>query len=194
MEATKLVSIMTEDHRSEVNRTAEQNRSKLLAFIRKRVSSTEDAEDILQDVWFQLVSGYFLIDSFEKVTSWLYTVARNKITDWYRKKKPESFSQSQSWDDESGMNPLDEILVADIDDNPDTMMERSLITEQIDLALSELPEEQRDVFIMHELENKSFKEISEITGIGVNTLISRKRYAVVYMREQLVDLYEDLNS
>ena len=92
------------------------------------------------------------------------------------------------------MNPLDEMLVADIDDNPDTMMERSLITEQIDLALSELPEEQRDVFIMHELENKSFKEISEITGIGVNTLISRKRYAVVYMREQLVDLYEDLNS
>jgi RNA polymerase sigma factor (sigma-70 family) len=163
-------------------------RKRLFNFIRRRVRIEADAEDILADVFYQLVESYSVTEPIEKMTSWLLTVARNKIIDWYRKRKPESFQQRE---DESAL-PLNlEDILFDPSQNPDLLYERSLLWTEFADALEELPDEQRDVFVMHELEGRSFKEIAEITGEPVNTLLSRKRYAVLYLREALQELYDD---
>ncbi len=167
-------------------------RKRLFDFIRRRVRTEADAEDILADVFYQMVASYSVTEPIEKMTSWLLTVARNKIIDWYRKRKPESFRQR---DDESALPlnlPLNlEDILFDPGQNPDVLYERSLLWTELADALEDLPDEQRDVFVMHELEGKSFKEIAEITGEPVNTLLSRKRYAVLYLREALQELYDD---
>jgi len=165
------------------------DRRRLFDFIRRRVRTEADAEDILADVFYQMVASYSVTEPIEKVTSWLLTVARNKIIDWYRKRKPESFRQRE---DEGALHLNLEDILYDPDQNPDVLYERSLLWTELADALEDLPDEQRDVFIMHELEGKSFKEIAEITGEPVNTLFSRKRYAVLYLREALQDLYDDL--
>ena len=167
------------------------DRKRLFDFIRRRVRTEADAEDILADVFYQMVASYSVTEPIEKITSWLFTVARNKIIDWYRKRKPESFRQRE---DESAL-PLDlEDILFDPGQNPDVLYARSLLWTELADALEDLPDEQRDVFIMHELEGKSFKEIAVITGEPVNTLLSRKRYAVLYLREALQEIYDDFQN
>jgi RNA polymerase sigma factor (sigma-70 family) len=165
---------------------------RLLGFIRRRVRSEADAEDVLQDVWQQLTLA---ADSgpIEEVGSWLFTVARNKITDRYRKKKPESLEDLLILEDEHGVLNFSNILLDD-SNNPETAHLRSLFWKTLDEALGELPEEQRAVFVWNELGNVSFKEMSALTGEKVNTLISRKRYAVLHLRDRLQTVYREITQ
>ena len=167
---------------------------RLMGFIRQRVNSEADAEDILQDVWYQLTTA---VDTgpIEQISGWLFAVARNRIIDGYRRKRPESLEDLQSGS--SGHDPENEELnigsiFPDNSRNPETANLRALFWKALQEALDELPEEQRSVFVWHELDGLSFKEIAEITGENVNTLISRKRYAVVHLRERLLDLYREI--
>lgn len=174
----------------ELTETILREGQRLFAFIRSRVPGREDAEDILQDVFYQLSSTG--IDSIDQVSSWLFTVARNRITDSYRKKKPEAFSKRKKKDEvEEGPLTLAEIL-PDLSSTPDEIYLRGIILDELEEALKELPEEQRKVFVMHEFEDKSFKEISSTLDVSVNTLLSRKRYAVLYLRKRLQALYKEL--
>jgi RNA polymerase sigma factor (sigma-70 family) len=163
---------------------------RLLGFIRQRVNNEADAEDILQDVWYQFTTT---LDSepIEKVSNWLFTVARNKITDRYRKKKPESLDDSLTFENEDGEVSFKEILLAD-NNNPETEHLRNMFWKELQDALEELPDEQRNVFIWNEMEDIPFKQISERTGVSVNTLLSRKRYAVVHLRARLQILYNEI--
>ncbi|MDP1676285.1 MAG: sigma-70 family RNA polymerase sigma factor [Bacteroidota bacterium] len=187
-----MVHAIALEKRPSGNLAAEQTfrteRKRLFDFIRRRVRTEEDAEDILSDVFYQLISSYSVTEPIEKMTSWLFTVARNKIIDWYRKKRPESLPRDLN--DPSMPLNLEDILY-DPTQNPDQVYARSLVWTELAEALDELPEEQKQVFVLHELEGKSFKEIAEITGEPQNTLLSRKRYAVLYLREQLQELYDE---
>ena len=162
--------------------------SQLLGFIRQRVSSEEDAEDILQDVWFQL-SSVPEVEAIEQVGSWLYRVARNRIIDKYRKQKPDSLSD-HVYEDEEGELNFKDILLAD-DGTPETVYLRELFWEQLTNALEELPENQRQVFVWNELEDQTFQEIADRTGDNIKTLISRKRYAVLHLRQRLETTYKE---
>ena len=177
-----------------IEEAVRKDRGKLLNFIKQRVADKDDAEDILQDVFFQLANGYDMIGSLDKVTSWMYAVARNKITDWYRKKKPEPFSRGAQL---SGSGEDDQLSIGNIipalGNTPEDAMLKSVIWDAIMEALDELPAEQKAVFVWNEFEEKGFKEISEETGVSINTLISRKRYAVLHLRKRLQYLYEELN-
>jgi RNA polymerase sigma factor (sigma-70 family) len=166
---------------------------RLKGFIRNRVSSAEDSEDILQDVFYQLAAADQLMKPIDQISAWLYTVARNRITDLYRKKKPELLEEYESDEDEED-GVLSEIgeLLASSDDSPETAYLRSLVWVELEKALEELPPEQSSVFVMNELQDMSFKEIAGLTGEPENTLISRKRYAVLHLRERLNDLYDEL--
>jgi len=175
----------------EVEEVFRSEQKRLFNFIRRRVRTEEDAEDILQDVFYQLATGYSVTEPIEKLTAWLFTVARNRIIDWYRKRKPGPLPSD--WGDELVPVNLDQVLF-DRTQNPDEVYARSLVWTQLADALDELPEEQRLVFVMHELEGKSFKEIAEMTGEPVNTLLSRKRYAVLFLREQLQELYDEFQT
>lgn len=174
--------------------TIEKEKGRLLNFIRARVNSVEDAEDILQDVLVQFIDGYGTIKSIEKATSWLFKVARNKIIDSYRKRSVRSESvklDQESYDSEDGSLMLKDIL-PDMGDSPEEVHFREAIWDAINAALDELPSEQREIFILHELEDVSFKELSERYGMPVNTLISRKRYAILALRKKLENLYKEL--
>ncbi|WP_138477595.1 RNA polymerase sigma factor [Dyadobacter bucti] len=160
----------------------------LLGFIRQRVNSDEDAEDILQDVWYQL-SSVPELDAIEQIGSWLYRVARNRIIDKYRKQKPESL-EDYGFEDEEGEFYFKDILLAD-DGTPETVYMKELFWEQLTQALEELPENQRQVFIWNEIEDQTFQEISDRTGENIKTLISRKRYAVKHLRGRLETLYQE---
>ena len=163
----------------------------LFDFIRRRVRTREDAEDILQDVLYQLVASYSVTEPIEKLTAWLFRVARNKIIDWYRKKKPDSLPR----DDDNPGEPLNlEDILYDSSMSPDRLFARSVVWSELSDALEDLPEEQREVFVLHELEGKSFKEIAAETGEPINTLLSRKRYAVLALRERLQDLYDEFET
>jgi len=165
--------------------------SRLKGFIRKRVGSVEDAEDILQDVFYQLAEAEQLMKPVEQVSSWLYSVARNRITDLYRKKKTVSFSDLSDDEEDEFFGELGE-LMQDTGNTPETRYLQSLVWVELEKALSELPSEQRTVFELNELQGIPFKEISASTGEQVNTLISRKRYAVVHLRKRLQTLYDEL--
>ena len=164
---------------------------RLFNFIKKRVKSTLDAEDILQDVYFQLAKISTDINSIERMSAWLFHIARNKITDNYRKKKNINFSELSKvrLEDES-INFED--FISDEEDLQDDLLTRDLVWEVLEEGLEELPIEQSSVFRMHEFEGMSFKEISEKTGHQVNTLLSRKRYATIYLRDKLNDLYQEV--
>lgn len=164
---------------------------RLEGFIRKRVSNIDDADDILQDVYVQLADADRLLKPIDQVAAWLFTVARNRITDVYRKKKPESLPEIYN-------DSEDEIFVAEMRhvmfDNgstPETEYFRSLVWTELEDALAELPAEQRQAFELTEMKGLSFKEISKQTGVTVNTLISRKRYAVLFLRYRLQELYDE---
>jgi RNA polymerase sigma factor (sigma-70 family) len=164
--------------------------SRLKGFIRKRVNSLEDADDILQDVFYQLAEADRMTKPVEQVSAWLYTVARNRITDSYRKKKTESLPE-YSDDEDSFVEELGSLMF-DNGNTPETEYLRSLVWTELEKVLNELPLEQREVFEMNELQGVPFKEISELTGDPVATLISRKRYAVLHLRERLQILYDEL--
>ena len=188
MTATKEVAL----NRQSISQTVEKEQGRLFNFIRKRVKSTVDAEDILQDVFYQFVRVSEEVNAIEKASAWLFQVARNKITDLYRKKKSTSFTQlnTRNEGEEESLNFED--YIPDLKDLPDALLTREMVWEVLDEGLSEIPEEQRDVFMMHEFDDLSFNEISELTGEQVNTLISRKRYAIVYLRKKLGDLYNEV--
>lgn len=159
-----------------------------MRFIRQRVPSDEDAEDILQDVWYQL-SSVPELEAIEQLGSWLYRVARNRIIDKYRKQSPESL-EDFGFQDEDGVFSFKDVLLTE-DGTPETAYLRELFWEQLEIALDELPENQRQVFIWNELEDQTFKEISDRTGDNIKTLISRKRYAVQHLRVRLETLYHE---
>lgn len=163
---------------------------RLLGFIRQRVGNEADAEDILQDVWYQLTTTVDT-EPIEQMSGWLFAVARNKIIDRYRKKRPESLEPMLLDGDDQSTADLSALLMDD-SQNPETANLRALFWKTLQETLDELPEEQRMVFIWNELEGIPFKEISEMTGENVNTLISRKRYAVLYLRERLQTLYNEI--
>jgi RNA polymerase sigma factor (sigma-70 family) len=167
-------------------------RNRLQGFIRKRVKSEEDADDILQDVFYQLAEADQYLRPVEQIAAWLYTVARNRITDLYRKRKTDPLPEF--FDDEDEDNVLDELgeLMFDEGSTPETEYLKSLIWVELDNALAQLPDEQRAVFELTEMKGLSFKDISAQTGTPVNTLISRKRYAVLFLREHLQVLYNEL--
>jgi len=165
--------------------------NRLQGFIRKRVRTIEDADDILQDVYVQLADADRLMKPIDQMAAWLFTVARNKITDLYRKKKTESLPEYND-DDDNVFGPELSELMFDEGSTPETEYLRSLVWIELDKALEELPEEQRQAFELTEMKGLSFKEISEQTGVSVNTLLSRKRYAVLYLRVRLQELYVEL--
>ena len=169
-------------------------RKRLLGYIRNRIPDRIEAEDILQDIFYQLTIGFNDIRRIESLTAWLYKVADNRITDLFRKTKHVSISYSENAkNDEDGPLTLEEILPSLASSHDDDEI-KELIWEAIEDTLSELPKEQRSVFVANEFEDMSFKEISEKTGIGINTLISRKRYAVLALRERLNELYKLLKN
>lgn len=173
-----------------ISETFDREKDRLLGFIRSRVRDVEEAEDILQDVFYQFVYHYDAIESLDAVTSWLYTVARNKITDSYRKKKPDTFSRMAGAGEERALSLLD--ILPDFSSMPDEVLAREMILEALEEALEELPETQREVFVRHEFDQQSFKDMAVELGVGVNTLLSRKRYAVLHLRDRLRELYQEL--
>jgi RNA polymerase sigma factor, sigma-70 family len=172
-----------------------QYQLRLKNFISKRVSSKEDGEDILQNVFYQLVKADSVMKPIDEMTAWLYTVTRNQIIDWNRKKREREMPVLQNEDkDDLSFVQMAESLFSGLSDSPETEYLKSLVWEELDMALSELPDEQSNVFRMTELEGLSFKEISESTAVPVNTLISRKRYAVLHLRDRMKEIYDDLIS
>ena len=171
----------------------ERERARLRGFIRRRVADPRDAEDILQDVFYALVEANRLLMPIEHVTGWLFRVARNRITDLFRKKKPESFGETAAADEEDARLQMEDLLPSP-DAGPDALYARNVLLHELELAFDELPEEQRAVFVAHELEGRSFKEMAAETGTSVNTLLSRKRYAVLHLRERLQSLYDELTK
>lgn len=166
---------------------------RLRRFIRRRVSREADVEDLLQEVFFELVRAHRLLLPIDFVTGWLYRVARNRITDLFRKKRPESFSEAAHLTEDGEPLDLEELLPSP-DGGPEAEYLRNLLLEEMRRAIAALPPEQRDVFIAHELEGRSFKELATETGVNVNTLLSRKRYAVMNLRERLQDIHDEFSA
>ena len=171
-----------------INKIVSEVGNRLFEFIESRVPTYEDAEDILQDVLLQFVASFDSIISFERVLGWLYTVSRNKITDMFRKKKP--LSESQYIANEQS----DELqnIIADVALNPDDRYEQIFLEHEIEKAINALPEKQKEIFILNEIENKSFREIADSTDESINTLLARKRYAVQSLRKQLIKSYQEI--
>jgi RNA polymerase sigma factor (sigma-70 family) len=167
--------------------------SRLRNFIRRRVPDSRDAEDIVQDVFYELVEANRLLMPIEHVTGWLFRVARNRITDLFRKKKPEPFSEAAVENDNGEVLQIEDILPSP-DAGPEALYFRDLLLDELELALDELPDEQRETFVAHELEGRSFKEMAAETGVSVNTLLSRKRYAVLHLRERLQSIYDEFSK
>jgi len=166
---------------------------RLRNFIRRRVPDPADAEDIAQEVFFELVEANHLLMPIEHVTGWLFRVARNRITDLFRKKKPENFSDVAVEDEDGELLRIEDLLPA-LDSGPEAVYARNMLLDELELALDELPEEQREAFVAHEIEGRSFKELSTETGVSVNTLLSRKHYAVLHLRERLRNIYDEFTK
>ena len=174
----------------QISEIVAQQRSRLRNFIRRRVPDPADVEDIVQEVFYELVEANRLLMPIEHVTGWLYRVARNRITDLFRKRRAEAFGDAGAGG-EDGEAPRIEDLLPSPDAGPEAHYVRNVLLEELELALDELPREQREVFVAHELEGRSFKELSAESGVGVNTLLSRKRYAVLHLRERLRSIHEE---
>jgi RNA polymerase sigma factor (sigma-70 family) len=171
----------------------EQDRPRLRSFIRRRVADPRDAEDILQEVFYELVEANHLLMPIEHVTAWLFRVARNRITDLFRKKKPQNFSDVAARDEDGELRLFEDVLPSP-DAGPEAEYFRQMLLEEIELALDELPEEQREVFIAHEIEGRSFKQLAAETGVKLNTLLARKRYAVLHLRKRLQGIYDEFTK
>jgi RNA polymerase sigma factor (sigma-70 family) len=168
-----------------------QEQGRLRNFIRRRVANETEVEDILQDVFYELVAAYRLMKPIEQVSAWLFRVARNRIIDLFRKKRPAASTNDFLDIAEDGDRLSLEDLLPSSDAGPESAFARSVLLDELDAALDELPEEQREVFVAHELEGRSFKELAAATGVSVNTLLSRKHYAVLHLRERLQTIYDE---
>jgi RNA polymerase sigma factor (sigma-70 family) len=181
--------LMIEQDRRISEVIAEQ-RFRLRSFIRKRVPNESDVEDLLQEVFCELVEAHRLLMPIDYVTGWLFRVARNRITDLFRKKRPETFTDAALTDEDGELLQIEDMLPSP-DAGPEALYLRNLLLDELESALGELPAEQREVFIAHELEGHSFKEMSAESGISVNTLLSRKRYAVLHLRRRLLNIHNE---
>jgi RNA polymerase sigma factor (sigma-70 family) len=184
---------MTEQDRK-ISEAVERDEPRLRRFIRRRVADQNETEEILQEVFYELVEAYRLMKPVEQVTAWLFRVARNRIVDLFRKKRREASRTEAQPVSEDGEPVSFADLLPSPDAGPDAIYTRNVLLEELEFALGELPEEQREVFISHELMGYSFKEISEQTGVSVNTLLSRKHYAVKFLRERLRNIYEEFGN
>ena len=179
-----------QDHR--LAEVVTRERSRLWNFIRRRVADPSDAEDILQDVFAQLVEANRMLMPIDHVTGWLFRVARNRIIDLFRKKQPDRIGDRAAIEGDEGLGL--EVLLASADAGPEAEYARAVLLDELEVAIGELPSEQRAVFVAHELEGRSFKEIAGETGVGVNTLLSRKHYAVMNLRRRLQGVYDELTN
>ncbi len=176
-----------------ISEAVKREQSRLRNFIRRRVPDPRAAEDILQDVFYELVEANRLLMPIEHVTGWLFRVARNRIADLFRKKKPESFSDTAVADEDGELLRFEDLLPSP-DAGPEAFYARNVLLDELELAVGELPQEQREVFVAHELEGRSFKEMAAVTGLSVNTLLSRKRYAVLHLRGRLQSIYDEFTK
>jgi RNA polymerase sigma factor (sigma-70 family) len=187
-DALRKTWLMTEQDQR-ISDAVDREYVRLRNFIRSRVADPGETEDILQDVFSELVEAYRTMKPVEQVTAWLFKVARNRMTDLFRRRKRDAVRNEQpSPADDAETLQLEEMLPSP-DAGPEETFMRNVLVEELDAALDELPEEQREVFVAHELMGQSFREIATETGVGVNTLLSRKHYAVLHLRERLQDIY-----
>jgi RNA polymerase sigma factor (sigma-70 family) len=167
-----------------------KERPRLRSFIRRRVPNDADADDLLQDVFFELVEAYRLLTPIDFVTGWLFRVARNRITDLFRKKRPEAFSDAMEEDEDGELLDIGDLLPSP-EAGPEALYVRNVLLDELQEVLGELPVEQRETFLAHEMEGRSFKELSAESGVSVNTLLSRKRYAVLHLRKRLQTVHDE---
>lgn len=191
MEKVISTNLIMAEQDQKLTETIGREQGRLRNFIRKRVPDEADAEDILQDVFYELIEAYRLMKPVEQAGAWMFRVARNRIVDRFRKKKPEAFTAVKDRDAESGDSLTLEDLLPSPDAGPEAAYARSILMDELDAAIDELPEDQREVFIAHEYDGVSFKEISAETGVSVNTLLSRKHHAVVHLRRRLQMIHEE---
>ena len=187
-EPVSVISMIEQDR--QISEIVAEEGSRLRNFIRRRVPDPADAEDIVQEVFYELVEANRLLMPIEHVTGWLFRVARNRITDLFRKKKPEPFSDAAVEGEDGELLRIEDLLPSP-DAGPEALYFRNVLLDELELALDELPDEQREVFVAHELEGRSFKELSAASGVSVNTLLSRKRYAVLHLRERLQSIHDE---
>ena len=192
MKDASRVEPMALEQDQRISEVVEREQSRLRHFIRRRVPDPRDAEDVLQDVFAELVEANRLLMPIEHVTGWLFRVARNRITDLFRKRRPESLGDSALPDDDERLQLED--LLPSPDAGPEALYARNVLLDELEAAVEELPAEQREVFVAHELEGRSFKAMAEETGVSVNTLLSRKRYAVLRLRERLQGVYDEFTE
>jgi RNA polymerase sigma factor (sigma-70 family) len=192
MDEPSSITLMTEQE-PQISKVIVEERSRLRNFIRKRVANEADVEDLLQEVFYELVEANRLLMPIEHVTGWLFRVARNRITDLFRKKSPETFSDAAVEDEDGELLQIEDLLPSP-DAGPEALYVRNWLLDELELALGELPDEQREVFVAHELEGRSFKELSAESGVKVNTLLSRKRYAVLHLRERLQSIHDEFTK
>jgi RNA polymerase sigma factor (sigma-70 family) len=183
------------DQDQKISQTIEREQARLRNFIRRRVDDQDDADDILQDVFSELVEAYRLMQPIEQVGAWLFRVARNRIIDRFRKRKakPEALGDEMAVAEDGEFLMLEDLLPSP-EGGPEVAYARTVLLEELTDALEELPEEQREVFIAHEIEGRSFKEIAAETALSVNTLLSRKHYAVIHLRERLRAIYDEFKE
>jgi len=193
MDAALRKQWMMAEQDQRISETVDREKPRLRNFIRRRVADPSDVEDILQEVFYELVEAYRLTQPIEQVGAWLFRVARNRITDLFRKRKPEE-STNAPVVAEDGVSLALEDLLPSPDAGPEAIYARTVLLEELEDALDELPAEQREVFLAHEIEGRSFKDLAAASGLSVNTLLSRKHYAVVHLRERLRNVYEEFTK
>jgi RNA polymerase sigma factor (sigma-70 family) len=176
-----------------ISEAIDRDKTRLRNFIRRRVADPSDAEDVLQEVFYELVETYRLMKPIEQVGAWLFRVARNRITDLFRKRKPESSTNDPVAEEEGEFLTLEDLLPSR-DAGPEAAYARTVLLAELEDALEDLPDEQREVFLAHEIEGRSFKDLAAETGLSVNTLLSRKHYAVIHLRERLRAVYDEFTK
>jgi len=186
------IASMVEQNR-QISEVIAEERARLRNFIRRRVPNEADVEDLLQEVFYELVEANRLLMPIEYVTGWLFRVARNRITDLFRKKRPENFTDRAARDEDGELQRLEDLLPSP-DAGPEALYVRSVLLDELEFAIGELPAEQREVFVAHEMEGRSFKELSAESGVSVNTLLSRKRYAVLHLRQRLQNIHDEFTK
>jgi len=192
MDETVSAILMIEQDR-QISDVMAKERPRLRNFIRRRVPDEADVEDLVQEVFYELVQAHRLLKPIDYVTGWLYTVARNRITDLFRKRKPQTFADMAIEGEDGELLNFEDMLPSS-EAGPEALYIRSMIFDELEAAIAELPADQREVFIAHEFEGRSFKEIAEETGVNFNTLLARKRYAVRHLRERLQTVYDELST
>jgi RNA polymerase sigma factor (sigma-70 family) len=193
MNSTLIIEAMASEQDHKISQVVKEEQTRLRNFIRRRVADPDDADDILQEVFFELVEAYRLMKPIENAAAWLFRVARNRIIDRFRKKKPERLSDMAAATDNGEEISLQDLLPSP-EVGPDAAYARALLMDAIEDALEELPDEQREVFIAHEFEGRSFRDLASETGVSINTLLSRKRYAMLHLQRRLEKIHADFTK